>query len=211
MKKHQVFLTDDHQLILDGLQMIFAQTDDFEVIATAHSGWEALQKVPILCPDLVVMDIDMPGLNGLETTRRLKAQLPAIKITLLTMHLEPSLIDKLQQVGADGYMVKDGSQAELLKGLRLVMSGETYYSPLIKRTDTPPDTHSTISLHLTLSERELEVLRLLVDGLSSKEIADRLCIGTETVHTYRKNLLRKLHARNVAHLVKIALQSGMVL
>lgn len=210
--KYKVFLTDDHQLILDGLQSLLAQTTDFEVIATARNGREALQKVPILKPELVLMDLDMPKLNGMEATRELKVQCPEVKVVILSMHLEQSLVRRLTEIGADGYMVKDSDREEFLHGLRLVMQGKRYYSSLItqaliEESSMPP---SKITLNLKLSDRELEVLRRLVEGYSSKEIASDLDLGIETIHTYRKSLLRKLNARNVAHLVKIALQAGIV-
>lgn len=212
MEKYRVFLTDDHQLIIDGLQSLLAQSEQFEVIGSAADGREALRKVPVFKPDLVIMDLDMPGLNGIETTRALKTDLPELRIVILTMHLEKGLVSTLKEAGADGYMVKDTSQQEFLHGLRLVMEEGSYYSVSVTESllEKGDKDEGRSALTTRLSEREREVLQQLIEGYSSKEISTNLHIGMETVNTHRKSLLRKLEARNVAHLVKIALQSGLV-
>ena len=210
---HSVLLVDDHQLVLDGIEALLKNTSEFEVLATAANGKEAIAKVQMLRPELVLIDLDMPVMNGLEATRQLRKNGYSGKIVVLSMHKEQAVVKQLMAAGANGFLVKDSPREEFIHCLRLVMQGKASFSSTLTEQFFSGQEQQQISekfLSVSFSERELEVLRLLVEGYSTKEIASLLHIGTETVTTHRKNMLQKTNARNVAHLVKIALKTGVL-
>jgi DNA-binding NarL/FixJ family response regulator len=209
---HSVLLVDDHQLVLDGIEALLKNTSEFEVLATAANGKEAIAKVQMLRPELVLIDLDMPVMNGLEATRQLRKNGYSGKIVVLSMHKEQAVVKQLMAAGANGFLVKDSPREEFIHCLRLVMQGKASFSSTLTEQlfSGQEQQLSEKFLSVSFSEREIEVLRLLVEGYSTKEIASLLHIGTETVTTHRKNMLQKTNARNVAHLVKIALKTGVL-
>lgn len=214
----RLILTDDHQLILDGLRSIISNEADLEIIAEANDGASAMQLCLALNPDLILMDIDMPVMNGLEATQQIKRKNPERKIIILTMHDEPALIKRIMEIGADGYLLKNSDQNELVNAIRKVLSGEKYFSEAVLNALSSGDAQATeFSIRPTdavlmsqLTEREIEILRLISDGLSNKEIGDKLFISHRTVDTHRTNLMKKLDVHNIAGLIRFSIRNGLI-
>jgi len=206
---------DDHPIVLEGIKSRLSAQEDLEVVGEAADGQEALRKAKELRPDLVLMDISMPNMNGLEAVTLLRKRVPDSKIVILTMHDNREYIARIIRLGARGYLLKDTSPAELIRAIKLIHAGEVFFSPAVSRVlldelasakkgKSPPDKAAE------LSEREREVLVLIADGRSNKEIAARLGVGVRTVETHRERIMRKLNIRTIAGLTKFAIANGMV-
>ncbi len=214
----RIIITDDHQLILDGLRSIIAGESDLQLLAEANNGQQALSLCESLQPDLVLMDIDMPVMNGLEATTQIKKKFPSVRVMVLTMHDEAALVKRIMEIGADGYMLKNADQEELLSAIRKVAGGEKHYSEKVLNALKEGKTDSSqfslrptdAVLLSTLTEREVEILRLLAEGLSNKEIGDKIFISHRTVDTHRTNLMKKLDVHNVAGLIRFAIRNGLI-
>ena len=214
----RIIITDDHQLILDGLRSIITGESDLHLLAEANNGQQALALCESLQPDMVMMDIDMPVMNGLEATIQIKKKFPSIRIMVLTMHDEAALIKRIMEVGADGYMLKNADQQELVSAIRKIAAGEKHFSEKVLQALKDGKTDSsqfslrpTDSVLLsTLTEREVEILRLLAEGLSNKEIGAKIFISHRTVDTHRTNLMKKLDVHNVAGLIRFAIRNGLI-
>lgn len=202
-----LLIADDHQLITDGLSKILETEKTIGEIYTAHNGREAVDKVMSKDIDCVIMDINMPVLNGLEATKLIKQEKPHVKVIVVSMLSDASIVSKIMKAGADAFINKDTGKTELLKAIDKVMHGKKYISPeisnnlIIHLTDRNVDTAKD-EKHLTT--REIEILRFIADGLTNHEIADKLFLSIVTVDTHRKNMLSKLHLKNTASLVKYA-------
>jgi DNA-binding NarL/FixJ family response regulator len=213
-----ILITDDHQLILDGLKSIIREQEDMNVVAEANNGQQAITLCNTLKIDLVMMDIDMPVMNGLEATQQLKKTKPEIKVIVLTMHDEPALIRRIMEIGADGYMLKNSDQEELVEAIRKVIGGQKYFSAEVTMAlaggkganDTFTLRPSDTVFLAQLTEREIEILRQIAEGLSNKEIGDKLFISHRTVDTHRTNLMKKLDVHNIAGLIRFAIRNGLV-
>ncbi len=215
MTTTSLYIVDDHQLLIDGIKSIVADKDDWVVIGYANDGAEAVTKIPILKPDIVLMDLDMPVMNGLIATEKLLTINPELKIVVITLHHEKSILEKLIKMGASGYMLKDTPKEEFIKGLEIVREGNKFYSSqltesILKISSLKVKKETNVKLLCLLSEREREVLELVAEGLSTKGMADRLNLSPKTVESYRKNLLAKLDAKNTAHLIRIAIKEGLI-
>lgn len=212
----RVMLVDDHSLVREGLRHVLAATPGVEIIAEAGDGETALKLAAELKPDLVVMDLSMPGLGGLEVTTRLRALLPAVKVLILSVHDHQEYVLGAVRAGAQGYLRKDTSPSELREGLRAVARGESYFSPPVARHLTnavrgdTEDAGDTAQRLARLTPREREVLAGIAGGETSRAMAARLGISPRTVETYREGLSRKLGIRTVAGLVRFALDAGLV-
>jgi two-component system response regulator NreC len=214
----RIIITDDHQLILDGLRSIISGESDLHLLAEANNGQQALALCESLQPDMVLMDIDMPVMNGLEATIQIKKKFPSIRIMVLTMHDEAALIKRIMEVGADGYMLKNADQQELVSAIRKIAAGEKHFSEKVLQALKEGKTDSSqfslrptdAVLLSTLTEREVEILRLLAEGLSNKEIGDKIFISHRTVDTHRTNLMKKLDVHNVAGLIRFAIRNGLI-
>lgn len=207
--KIRVLLVDDHILVLDGLQARLEMEANIEVIGTASNGLEALEKAQQLQPDLVLMDVSMPILNGLEATKRFRSEQANIKILMLSMHNDKEYILSLIQSGANGYVLKDVSSEELVQAINMVHQGGTYFSS--KASDALFGESAKIPLEEeTLSPRESAVLVEVASGFSNKEIAVRLSISVRTVETHRQNIKRKLDIHSSAGLVKYAIEHDLI-
>jgi DNA-binding NarL/FixJ family response regulator len=206
-------IADDHGVVREGLRRLLEAEADITVCAEASDGREALRLVEKHQPNLVILDISMPRLGGLETLERLRAQHPGLKVILLSMHGAPPLIQSAVTLGADGYLLKNGRAGEVVAAVRAVMKGGSYFSPpvareIVEQARSPKrDAADPFSM---LSAREREVLHLIADGLSAKEIASDLGISTKTVEAHRTSLMRKLGARKATELVRYALRHGLV-
>lgn len=205
----RVLLVDDHMLVLDGLQARLELEADISIVGTAANGLEALEKASALSPDLVLMDVSMPILNGLEATKRFRQEQPDIKVLMLSMHNDKEYILSLIRAGANGYVLKDVSSEELIQAINIVHQGGTYFSSGASEslfTETQPEA----SQDKVLSNRESSVLAAVANGLSNKEIAQELNISVRTVETHRQNIKTKLDIHSSAGLVKYALEHNLV-
>ena len=208
-----VVLVDDHQLLRDGLRKLIESSDDFTVVAEAADGREAVEKALEFEPDIVLMDIWMPLLSGIEATAQIKQRLPRCRVLVMSQHESPKFIQAALREGASGYAVKTTGGAELLGALRAVLQGKGYLSPDVARhvvdSFAHPEAESASPLQ-SLSHREREILQLIAEGLSSKEIAERLYVSTRTVESHRANVMSKLDIRKVAGLVRFAIREGLI-
>jgi two-component system response regulator NreC len=215
MDKISVLLAEDHTMMRQGLRSLLEAEPDIEVIGEAEDGREALQKVQALQPDVVVMDITMPGLNGVEATRQIKKRLPHIKVLVLTMHTAKTYVFQLLRAGVSGYLVKQAAVSELVLAIRTVYQGDSFLSSAISQTVIEEFVRQTGANaepepYDTLTDREREVLQLVAEGHSSREIAALLFISPKTVRVHRSNLLEKLGFHSTAELTQYAVQKGII-
>lgn len=208
----RILLVDDHRIITDGLRGLLADVPGMECVGTAADGAEAIHSLEHLPADVVLMDIDMPVLDGIEATARIKQRWPAVKVIILSMHDEVAMVQRVMDLGADGYLVKNCSRDELLLAIRDVYEGRRHFGSALMEGMLRQRQENAARADATkdLSERELEVLSALAEGLTNKEIGDRLFISPRTVDTHRTNLMKKLGVHNVAGLVRIAMKAGLV-
>ncbi len=197
-------------MFLDGLKSILEREDDIEIVAEALNGEEAIKVADRMTLDIILMDVTMPRLNGFTTTAKIKEKYPNIKVLLLTMHGSRDFIEQALEIEADGYVLKNTGKDELTHAIFSLGNGEKYYSEEVKRSFMDSfGKKSAPQAAINLSKREIEVLRLVVQELSTTQIADKLFISHHTVDTHRKNLLSKLGVKNTAGLVKYAMQNGL--
>ena len=214
MSKLRILLADDHEMVREGLRTILNAQPDMQVVATAGDGREALAQAERLSPDVVIMDISMPGLNGLAATAQLSEKCPGAKVVTLTRHADSSYLQQLLRAGASGYVLKQSRPAELLHAIRSVAAGGKYLDatmtgPVIgtyARTATPPGPAPSTPL----SPRETEVLRLIALGYTSAEIAGQLHLSRRTVETHRARIFCKLGLQTRAQLVRFALRGHLI-
>jgi two-component system, NarL family, response regulator NreC len=212
MKKLRILLADDHKVVRDGLRLLINGQRDMRVVGEASNGKEALQQARELKPEVVVMDLSMPELNGLQATERLKAERPEIKVVALTVHEDTSYLLQLCKAGAAGYVLKRSAGDDLIRAIRAVAAGGLHYDPTVaskaltgRRGESPGKAGLRPA---DLSEREKEVLILLAWGYSNKEIAGDLDLSIKTVETYRVRISEKLDLRSRAEIVQYALRQG---
>ena len=211
----QVLLVDDHKIMRDGIKAILRHSEDFQVMGESENGTEAVQICKTKKPDIILMDIGLPGLNGIETTTEILRHCPDAKIVILSMYDDEHSVVSAIRSGARAFVLKKASDNDLVDALRTVAKGGSYLSPqvsdrLLKRIQKG-DLEATPapSALATLSPRELQVLRLVAEGKSSKEIAVMLDLGLQTVRGYRKTMMKKLGVTNVAGLTQVALAAGV--
>jgi DNA-binding NarL/FixJ family response regulator len=209
----RVLLVDDHPLVRAGIRKVLETRSGLTVVGEAASGAEALQLIEAWEPDIVVLDLTMPDVDGLEVLDRLRGRSPGCRILVLTMHAEAEYIRRAIDAGADGYLLKESAVQELLVAIDTVRDGRPYYSPrveaeLARAPETGPIERAPGSARLT--SRENEVLRMIARGLSTKEIAARLVISARTVETHRANLMRKLEIKSIARLTQYAIRAGLL-
>jgi DNA-binding NarL/FixJ family response regulator len=212
MKKLRVLLADDHKIVRDGLRLLIDGQRDMRVVGEAGNGKEALRQALDLKPDVVVMDLSMPELNGLQATEQLNAERPEVKVVALTLHEDPSYLLQLCKAGAVGYVLKRSAGDDLIRAIRTVAGGGVHFDATLSSKalkGRSGDSSSKEGLHrVDLSEREREVLILLAWGYSNKEIAGDLDLSTKTVETYRVRISEKLGLRSRTELVRYALRQG---
>jgi two-component system response regulator NreC len=212
VKTLKILLADDHKMLREGLRVLLDSHPDLEVVGEAANGKEALQQAGALKPDVVVMDLSMPGLNGLQATALLQARHPAIKVVVLTGHEDESYLSQLCKAGASGYVLKRSPGAELVQAIRLAVQGQVYFDPALASKalvrQMPGPAANQMRPNARLSDREKAVLSLLAWGYSNKEAADKLKVSVKTVETYRVRIAEKLGLRSRTQLVKYALRQG---
>ncbi len=208
----RVILADDHRMMRDGLRAVLEKAG-VQVIGEAANGRDAIAKAASLRSDVVVMDIGMPELNGIDATRRLAAEMPGVKVVALSMNADRRYVSAMLEAGAVGYLLKNSASEELLAALQSVTRGMTYLSRSIALGADDPAAHAGTSGPLAperpLSPREREVLQLIAEGKSSKEVATSLGIAVSTVETHRRQLVEKLQLRTIAELTKYAIREGL--
>jgi DNA-binding NarL/FixJ family response regulator len=210
----KVFLADDHAVVRDGLRYILEAQADITVAGEAGDGLQAVEQVLKLKPDVVVMDIAMPQLNGIEATRRILEELPRTRVVILSVYSSAEHIYRALKAGARGYLLKESAGAEVVKAVRTVHAGRRYLCDKIAATmiDTYVQQREAVEAKSPLerlSSRERQVLQLVVEGKSSKEIADILHLSPKSVETYRSRLMQKLGVHDIPGLVKFAIQHGL--
>jgi DNA-binding NarL/FixJ family response regulator len=204
----KILIADDHQMFREGVKSLFDQSAEYQVVAMTDSGARTVELARQLSPDIIIMDVGMPELNGIAATRRIRQELPGTQVIALSMHSERSLVLEMLKAGAAGYLLKDETFDELLKAIEVVRAGRTYI---------PPRFGSLLLQELSiggaqkgLTPRETEVLKLLAAGRSAQQIAEALCISIKTVETHRSNIMKKLDLQNLADLTRYAIRSGLI-
>jgi two-component system, NarL family, response regulator NreC len=210
----QILLADDHQVVLDGLSSLLGNEPDMQIVGQATDGLEVLPKVKALRPEVLVVDLMMPGLNGLEVTRQVHEHVPDTKIIVLSMHSNDAYVAEALRNGASGYVVKQANARALVFAIRAVMEGVHFLSPPLSEERIErlqmESKEKELDPYDMLSKREREVMQLACEGLTSAQIGDRLKIGRRTVETHRANLQRKLGVKSQAELVRLAVKKGLV-
>ena len=210
----KVLLADDHKILREGLISLLKKQRDIELIGEAENGREAVRKTLELKPDVVIMDIGMPELNGIEATKQIKAALPEVKVIALSIHSDKRFVTGMLKAGALGYLLKDSAFNELVKAINAVHDNKKYIgsgiTDIIMEDYLQQLNKVTSSSDSPLSERENEVLRLLAEGKNAKEIASLLNVSPKTIETHRQHIMDKLNIHNLADLVKYAIQSGLI-
>lgn len=215
MNRIRILIADDHALIREGLQMLLRTQADLDVVGAAGDGVEALEKVRHLHPDVLLLDIAMPRMNGLEVARMVREVAPSTRVIILSMYEKEAYARQALQAGARGYILKGGSSADVLEAVRAVKAGDFYFSSrihaqVIRAYLETPGENPLLGEYELLSDRERQVFRLLVEGNSIAQIADILCVSYKTVEKHRGNISRKLGISNPVDMVKYAIRLGIV-
>ena len=209
----RILLADDHKITRQGLHALLEKQKDMEVIAEAENGRTAVQLAAEFAPDIVIMDITMPDLNGIEATKQILSKSPDTKIIALSMHSDALFVTEMLKSGATGYLLKDCAFEELTRAIRTVTDDKTYLSPAISGVVVEDYIHRLTSTTVTsadiLTDREKEVVQLMAEGNSTKQIALKLHISVKTVETHRRQVMGKLDIHNVAELTKYAIRKGI--
>ncbi len=206
-------LADDHKITRQGLRSLLEKQKDLEVVGEADNGRAAVRLASELGPDVIIMDVTMPDLNGVEAAKQILAKSPEIKIIALSMHSDAIFVTEMLKSGACGYLLKDCAFEELTRAIRTVAEGKTYLSPAISGVVVEDYIHRLTSTEVTgpdiLTDREKEVVQLMAEGNSTKQIALKLHISVKTVETHRRQVMNKLDIHNVAELTKYAIRKGI--
>ncbi|MDO8490724.1 MAG: response regulator transcription factor [Dehalococcoidia bacterium] len=215
MDKVRVLIADDHTIVREGVRALLALYPDIEVVGEAADGKEAIDRAVELRPDVVLMDIAMPGLGGLEATLEIRKSCPDVKILVLTQHENREYVQRFLKAGASGYVLKKAAGTELVSAIRMVRQGGIYLqgpvaSSVIGESLGPGSVEAGPADYDSLSDREKQVLKLLAEGQSNKEIADLLCLSIKTVMAHRANIMEKLGIHNRVELVKYAIRRGLI-
>jgi two-component system, NarL family, response regulator NreC len=210
MKPIRILLADDHAVVRHGFKMILSEQPDMEIVGEAGNGREAIELAGRLKPDIVVMDVAMPELNGIEATRRIADSVPHTRVLALSMHKDSVYVREILRAGARGYLLKDSASADLLMAVRAIASGEGYLSPAVSNAVLDDyRRHVTNPIDL-LSSREREVLQMLAEGKTNKEIAGVLNLSVYTVDAHRGHIMEKLNLHSINELVRFAVRNGMI-
>ena len=210
MSSLRLLLADDHALVRAGMRALLSELNGVEVVAETGDGLEALQLIREKKPDLALLDITMPGLNGLDVAARVTKELPRTKVIIVSMHGDDESVRRALLSGASGYLLKHSDRAELEMAMRAVARGDTWLSPAVSKTVMTAFAASARTGYEVLTPRQREVLQLIAEGLSTKEIAARLGVGLKTVESHRTELMERLGIHGVAGLVRYAIRTGIV-
>jgi DNA-binding NarL/FixJ family response regulator len=211
----RVLIADDHPLIRSGLRALLAREGEFQVVAEACDGREAIEKATAHKPDVILLDVAMPSINGTDAAKVITEKLPDIRIIMVSMHLDESYVLRALKAGARGYLLKDSPESDIVAAIRAVAAGNAYFSPAISRMlveDYVAEVRrrGVEDSYELLSLREKEVMQLLVAGRSNREIAEALFISVSTVESHRGNIFQKIHVRSLAELILYAVRKGLI-
>lgn len=215
MKKLRILLADDHTLVRQGLRRILEEKPEWEVVGEVHDGREAVTHTVELKPDVVVMDIAMPNLNGTEATRQILRRAPEVQVLVLSMHMDESYVLQALRAGARGYLLKDSVDADLIRAVTAVSEGKSFFSPAVAKMMLDDYIRQLEQRGVTdrfelLSEREREVFQLIAEGNSNKEIARMLSLSISTVETHRARIMEKLDLHSTAEIILYAVRKGVL-
>lgn len=221
MKKTRIIIADDHSVVRSGLRLLLQSSPDFTVVAEAEDGEEAVALVDRHKPDVVIMDISMPKLNGIEATGIMKQSSPDLKIIILTVHEDEEYVYQMLRAGASGYVLKSAGKKEIFAAIESALSGERFFSPgiskliiegFIKRDKEQLQAQEQLQSHSKqqLTKREIEVLQYIAQGFTNRKIAEALFLSIRTINTHRTNLMQKLDIHDTARLVRYAIETGLV-
>jgi two-component system, NarL family, response regulator NreC len=209
----KVLIADDHQIMREGLRSMLEQEHDIQVVGEAEDGRATLSLARELTPDVIIMDVGMPDLNGIEATRQITGEMPRVKVVALSMHDDRRFVLNMLKAGAAGYMLKDCAFKDLAKAIRVVMTNKTYLSSevadIVVKDYLASTSQGASSAFQLLSPREREVLQLIAEGKTSAQIADSLHISVKTVETHRQQIMVKLKIKSIAELTKYAIREGL--
>ncbi|MCD6309321.1 MAG: response regulator transcription factor [Candidatus Eremiobacteraeota bacterium] len=209
----KIMLADDHKIMRDGLKSLLEEQPDMEVIAEAEDGRSAVRLAEKLRPDVIIMDITMPGLNGVEATRKITSKIPGIKIVALSVHSDKRFVIEMFKAGASAYLPKDSAFSELITALRAVTDSQSYLSPrvtdIVIKNFVAELHKNEKSVFSVLTSREREVLQLLAEGKTTKQMASILGINEKTVEAHRRQIMNKLDIHSIAELTKYAIREGL--
>ncbi|WP_040005644.1 response regulator transcription factor [Fibrisoma limi] len=211
-------LVDDHSIVRDGIRLLLEQAEGLEIVDEANDGEEALEKLKVQRPDVVLMDISLPGMSGIQTTQVISRLYKGVRVLMLSMHNNEDYILRSVEAGAYGYILKDSSSDEMVKAIRTIASGEKYYSSPVAtiilngymQQLKKGEKHGRAQRQSRLSKKEKEILQFLVEGMSSREIAEKLQLSVRTVDNHRANMMRRLQVRNAAELVRMAVEDKLI-
>ena len=209
-----IILADDHQIIIDGITNLLENEKEMDVIGHCNNGEEVLEKLPWLKADILLLDLDMPKMNGLQCAEQVHRRFPDVKVAILTMHQEKALIERFIELGVKGYFLKTIAKDELVFAIKTIASGGEYFPAAVtkallkKQSITPDVTQSPLLAELT--KREIEIIKLVSQGFSNNEIGEKLFISPRTADTHRSNIMRKLDLHNVAEIVRFSFQNKLI-
>lgn len=214
-EKKRIIIAEDHTILREGLRMLLNSNPDFEVVGEAEDGLEAVRIAEAVKPDMVLMDLSMPRMNGMGAIQEIKKQCPTTRILVLTVHKTEEYILATLKAGADGYVLKDATHKELMLAIECVFSGRSYLSPgiserVIEGYLEGRKTVKSSSSWDNLTQREREILKMIAEGYKNKDIADYLCISAKTVEKHRANLMKKLDLHSASSLTAFAMEKGLI-
>jgi DNA-binding NarL/FixJ family response regulator len=211
MKKFKLILADDHAYLVEGILSILKEMTHVEIAAVAKNGFELMEAVAIQNPDLVLLDLNMPGYDGLQCLQKIKAGYPSTKVMVLTSYTQPELIEEIKKLQADGYLSKDSSSTQLTEAIDKILSGKKYFPALvISNGSESPFFIDGFLKKYSLTRREVDIIRLICREMSTKEMAASLFLSELTINTHRRNILKKLDIKNVAGLVNFAKENNLM-
>ncbi|RLB11781.1 MAG: DNA-binding response regulator [Deltaproteobacteria bacterium] len=214
--KRKVIIVDDHPLLREGLKSVIAKSKNYEVIAEAGNGNEALKLIKKFKPDIALVDISLPDINGIELIRKIKKRFSQVKIMVISVHSKIDYIVEAFKAGAFGYLVKEAAASSVIEGLDTISKGEYFLHSSVSKEvvksliNTPSIKNTGDPAYNSLTPREQEILRLLAEGFSNKEIADMLCISPKTVENHRSNIMNKLGLHSITDLIRYAIKLGLI-
>lgn len=212
MIKNKIIIADDHRFLLDGIITVLKTMPDVEIVATAQNGFELMDAVAKEKPSLVILDLNMPGYNGLQCLQKIKASYPGVKVMVLTNYNQPTLVEEVKKMKADGYLIKNSSATGLKEAVVKILSGEKHFPDISALRKLPDDSYffDDFLKKFQLTKREVDIIRLICEEMSTKEIASKLFLSELTINTHRRNILRKLEIKNVAGLMNFAKQHQLL-
>ncbi len=207
----KVVLADDHPFLIEGIQAVIKTISKLEVSATVANGIELMEVMPVINPGLVLLDLNMPGYDGLQCLQKIKSNYPATKVLILTSYSQPELIEELKKQHADGYLIKDSTAQQLKEAIECILSGNTFF-PTTTHRPVPENSFffDDFLKKFSLTRREVDIIRLICKEMSSKEIASTLFLSELTITTHRRNIFRKLDVKNVAGLMNFAKENLVI-